>query len=154
MTKLEEIRKSLEEFILKVSPSSFLEGTVKSVDSDKYLVDVELESDLVLFDCRLRSAVTSSKSIDALPAVGSQVLLARLAPDDYVVLACDEIEEYRVTVGETAYKIDAQGHQIGKGNETLKKILNDLVDGVLKVYAPKDVAGLTAIKQRINTLLQ
>jgi hypothetical protein len=71
-----------------------------------------------------------------------------------LVIACDEITEYRVTIGTTVFKLTSDGHLISRGNETLKKVLTDVVDQIIKVGAFKDVPGLTAIKQRINNLLQ
>lgn len=150
----EQIKEALQRIAKSFAPDMIFEGVVTAIDPEQYLVDVELDSGGDLFECRLRATAGSTKSIDVLPAEGSAVILAKINEDEYLILACDEITEYRITVGQVVYKINDTGHLIEKGDETLKKILNDLVDQVLKIYAPKDVPGLTAIKLRINNLLQ
>lgn len=154
MDKLNQVRVGLQEFAAKFAPKQVLEGSVTSVDSANYLCDVEIETDVTYFDCRLRAVVSDNHSLDILPEVGSKVVMAKISDDDYFVLACDKITEYRVTVGSVVYKINADGHEISKGEETLKNIMNDLVDQVIKIGAYKDVPGLTAIKTRINSLLK
>ncbi|MBC7399851.1 MAG: hypothetical protein H7289_07875 [Mucilaginibacter sp.] len=152
--KLNKAREALAEFAGKFAPEFALQGIVKEIDTVNYTVDVEIETDVVYFDCRLRAVVSDKKSIDVLPKMGSKVLLLKISESDYLVLACDEITEYKITVGTAVYKLDATGHVIGKGTETLKKILGDLIDTVLTIGAYKDTASLTQIKQRINNLLK
>ncbi len=102
----------------------------------------------------MRAIASENHSIDILPKIGSNVVLGKLDDSDYIVIAYDEITSYRITVGSTVLKLSADGFLIQKGKETLKAIFSDFVDQVLKVYAPKDVAGLMTIKQRLNDLLE
>lgn len=150
----EQIREALKRIAGSFGPDILLEGKITGIDTENYLVDVELDKEGQLFDVRLRAVSGGNKSIDILPAEGAAVVIAKIADDEYLVLACDQITEYKITVAQAEFKLTESGHLISKGTETLNKILTDLVDQVLKVYAPKDVPGLTAIKQRINNLLQ
>lgn len=151
---MDELDNQIREGLLRLTQSDqVFEGVISSIDSERYLVDVKLDGGGDLFDCRLRATAGSNRSIDVLPAIHSAVVLVKINEDEFLVVACDEITEYRITAGQAVHTINDQGHQIANGDESLKMLLSDLVDQVLKVYAPKDVAGLTAIKQRINTLL-
>lgn len=151
---LNKAREALAEFAGKFAPDLALQGVVKNIDTVNYTVDVEVATDEVYFDCRLRAVVSDKKSIDILPKIGSTVVLLKISKSDYLVLACDEISEYKITLGTAIYKLDASGHVISKGTETLKKILGDLIDTILTIGAYKDTASLTQIKQRVNNLLK
>lgn len=155
MDKTEQlIRDNLKHIAKSHAPDFFFDGTVVNIDAEDYLVDVELDTGGVLYDCRLRASATGNKSIDVLPNEGSSVVIAKITEGDYLVICADEITSYRVTVGGTVFEITEQGTLIKKGEETLNSILNELVTQMLSIYAPKNVAGITAIKARINNLLK
>lgn len=151
----EQIKAAFKRIAKADGPDIIFEGTITDVDDEAYTADVEIDNDGgTIFDVRLRAVASGSKSIDVLPAIGAEVVLAKISDDEFIILACDEITEYRLTIGNTVYKVDSTGHEISKGNESLKKVLNDLVDVILTIGAFKDTATLTLIKQRLNNLLK
>lgn len=154
MDKLKEASDALKKLAGKFGPNIFQEAEVISVDAIEYQADLKTYEGLELFDCRLRALIGGSQSLDIMPKVGSKVLVAKLEDDDYFVLACDEIDSFKVTTDTTVLDIDAVGVGISKGQESLNGILNSLIDEILKIYAPMNKPGLTLIKQRINTLLK
>ncbi len=89
------------------------------------------------------------------PKQGSVCLIGLIENKEAAAFLIDaeEVEEYVLNVNESLFKIDLNGFEIKKGNVTLKKILDEVVSQMLKIYAPKDVAGITAIKTSINNLL-
>ncbi|MFS2189811.1 hypothetical protein ACCC92_24255 [Mucilaginibacter sp. Mucisp84] len=150
----EQIRANLKRIAGEHAPDFLFDGTVVSIDAENYLVDVELDTGGVLYECRLRTLATGNKSIDVLPKEGSAVVIAKVTEGDYLVLCADEITNYQITIGTAIFNITEEGTLIKKGDETLKAVLNEMVDQMLKIYAPKDVAGITAIKERLNNLLK
>lgn len=154
MKNIEKARIAFADFASKYGPQVAFEGKVIEVDKENYTVDVEIESEVVFFECRLRAIVSENNSIDVLPVVGANVILLRLEDDDYYVISCDKIEEYKIVTGSSSFKMNTDGFSISTGDETMKKLMNEIVDQMLKIYAPKDVPGLTTLKDRINTLLK
>jgi len=153
--KSQKIAARLREIATAFGPEYLLDGVVDEVDTEAYTCDVEMDDDgSIKYGCRLRALSTGNKSIDVLPSVGSAVVIAKMGGEDYLVLACDEIDSYRVTVGAMVLTIDANGLGFSNGGDSLKAIMSDLVTGLLSVYAPKDVAGITALTGRIDNLLQ
>lgn len=150
----QQIRANLKRIAAEHGPDMIFDATVLAVDEENYLCDIELDPEGTIYDCRLRALATGNKSIDVLPAVGSAVVVAKITDDEYLVLVCDEISKYRITVNNITVQVDAGGVTIGNGTETLKQIMDDLVDQILLIYASKDVAALTLIKTRINNLLK
>jgi hypothetical protein len=152
--KEQAIRDALKRLAGEHAPDFLFDGTIVSVDAENYLVDVELDTGGTLFECRLRALATGNKSIDVLPKEGTAVVIAKITEGDYLVLCAYEITNYQVTIGTAVFEVTEEGTLIKKGNDTLKAVLNDIVNQMLKIYAPKDVAGITAIKTRINNLLK
>ena len=134
-------------------PAPIYDAQVTEVDDEAYTCSVLIDG-LELHDIRLRAVVSTNQSIDVLPKAGTAVLVGWLNDDDFYLLAADEIDSYRITTGDTQFKITADGVLIQKNDETLKSILNDLVTGLLSVAAPKNVPGITALTARINNLLK
>ena len=159
---MEAIDKLRNEFLKQAhsgGPLPLYDATVSAVytedtaDNDAYTCDILLD-DLQVFGVRLRAVVSANQSLDMLPEEGAQVVVGKMGDDDYIVIACDKITSYRLTVGTAVFTVDANGTLISKGVETLNKILTDLVNGLLSVAAPKDVPGITLLLDRINNLLK
>lgn len=151
--KEQEIRANLKRIASEHAPDFLFDGIVVEVDAENYLVDVELDTGGVIYECRLRAIATGNKSIDILPKEGSAVVIAKISDDDYLVLTCDEIDDIRLSAAGYEIQANANGIAIRKGGESLNKILSDLVDEILKIYAPMNKPGLGAIKQRVGNLL-
>lgn len=154
MDKYEEARRKTKELAAQFGPDVADEATVITVNDSDYTVDVRLDNGGKYYDCQLRAIIGGEKSIDVLPKNGTRVLVCRIAEGEYYILAADEIDSYRITVGTSELKIKADGITVKRDTETLKKILDDLLDTILTIGAYKDTASLTQIKQRINNLLK
>lgn len=140
----------------KALPALVTTGTVKDVDTAKYTCTVTRIDRPTLYDVRLNAVEFEGSRFTVVPKAGTEVLVCQIEADqaEAYLLACSQVESVLMKVGTASYQLDDTGHAFSKGQESLKKILNELTDQVLKVYAPKDVPGLTALKQRINDLLK
>jgi len=136
-------------------PADVTTGTVKDIDEDTYTCTVEREDRPTLYRVRLNAVEYTGDRFVLIPKEGSYVLVCMIEGDgaDGYLLATSEIEKLVFAIDTTELQVLAGGFSIKRGDETLKAILNDMIDQVLKVYAPKDVPGLTALKIRINALL-
>lgn len=135
-------------------PMILVDGTITAVDAENYFCDVTLDEGGELTECRLRAASIGNSSVDILPKEGSAVVLAKISEDDYLVLACDQIDEMKITAAGYIMKINEGGISIANGDDSLKSIMSDLIDQIQSIYAPKDVAAIAAIKVRVGQLLQ
>jgi hypothetical protein len=153
--KERHIRDGLKRIAGKYGPLMLLDGEVTAVDSTNYFCDVALDTDptAVISQCRLRAASIGNQSIDMLPAIGSEVVIAKVAEDDYLVLAIDQITSYRITVNNMVFTITESGFSITNGTTSLKDILTGFVTEMLAIYAPKDVAGINNLTTLIDGLL-
>ena len=130
-------------------------GTVKDVDEDAYTCTVEREDRPTLYGVRLNAVEYTGDRFVLIPTVNSYVLVCMVEGDEAegYLLATSAIDKLLFAIDTTELEVVAEGFSIKRGDETLKAILNAMIDQVLKVYAPKDVPGLTALKVRINSLL-
>jgi len=144
MDEISKLRQSFLEQAHAGGPVGFYDAEVIAVDSDSFTCDIML-NDLPQYEVRLRAVVSENQSIDVLPAIGAAVVVGKLADDDYIVIACDKITKYQVTTGDTAIRLNSDGVLIGKGSETLNKILTGLVNAVMGIAAPKDMAAFTLL---------
>lgn len=152
--EIDKLRSQLLQEMAKRGPMALYDAEVTDVDDEAYTCDVLLEGELPIEQVRLRAIISDNQSIDTLPAVGAQVVIGKMGEDDYIVIACDQITSQRITIGGVVFKLDSTGTLISNGEETLKKILTDLVTAVISIGAPKDVATLTGLLTRINNLLK
>ncbi|WPU98379.1 hypothetical protein SNE26_20345 [Mucilaginibacter sp. cycad4] len=152
MNELNKLRRSFVKLAHAGGPLSFYDAVVLAVDDETFTCDVLLD-EAEVYGVRLRAVLSDSKSIDVLPVRGALVVIGKLADDDYIVIACDQIAMYRITTGSTMLRVDPGGVLVSKDGETLGKILNDLVRGVLSIAAPKDVPAIAGLIERINNFL-
>ncbi len=165
----EQIRAKLKEMAKKDGPAVSNIAKVKSVDETKATCVLEDEDGQEIFDVRLRPVLTGKKSFILVPKVGSYVLAVRVEDDDdWMVIASDEIERIGYYIGNTIFEIDSTGFLLKKENETLKKIMVDLVGAVkamsFTLTTPDTITGtttalvnlaqFTAIEMRINEFLK
>lgn len=165
----EQIREALEKMAKNDGPAVSNIAKVKSVDEAKATCVLVDENEQEIFDVRLRPVLTGNKSFILVPKVGSKVLAVRVEDDDdWMLIAADEITKVGYYVGTTIIEIDATGFLLKKENETLKKIMVDLVGAVKAMSfalttpdtingtttALINVAQFTAIEIRINQFLK
>ena len=141
--KEKKIRDGLLHIAKLHGPVMILDGTVLAVDEENYFVDVDFDTEGIQYECRLRAASVGNKSIDILPTVGSAIVVAKIASDDYIMLACDEIDDIRITAAGFELQLNQTGIAISNGGDSLKQILSDLIDQIQSIYAPKDVGAIS-----------
>jgi hypothetical protein len=153
--KEKEARDRLRQIAAEHGPLMLFDGEVVAVDDTDYFCDVQLDTDdnAVIPQVRLRAASIGNQSIDILPAIGSEVVIAKIAEDDYILIAADEITSYRVTVGTMVLTVMDTGFSITNGTNSLNDILSAIIAQMLEIYAPKNIAGINAITPQINGLL-
>ena len=131
-------------------------------------------------DARLKSVIKDGNKFLLIPKVGSVVLVAKIEnSDEYVVIAVEEITEHRINIDNVKFIVDDQGLStainavefnisedgflVRKGEETLKRIFDDLFKAIEKITVntnvgpssiPINVASFEAIKLRVANFLQ
>jgi hypothetical protein len=168
----EQIRAALQLMAKQSGPAVSNIAKVKSVDETKATCTLIDEDDQEFLNVRLRPVLTGKKSFILVPKVNSQVLAVRVEDDDdWMVIAADEIEKIGYYIGSTIFEIDSLGFLLQKENETLKKILVDLVGAVKAMSFTVSTTGtataqtgattalnnmpqFTAIETRINQFLK
>lgn len=179
-----DLQAKLNDFVRTRVPTQIFPATVESVDLDACTCDVQDLQGVMMYDVRLRaSADDETIGMVCYPARGSWVLVGRIgnAESSLVVLATTELQKVTIEVGgslvtvdgatielkqdSAVYNIQSSGHAIEQGAESLKSILSDLISQLelLTVTCsapgspsspPINVAALTAVKARLNTLFQ
>lgn len=112
--------------------------------------------ELTLTGVRLR-AITPTKNDTLLvtPQKHSMVLVADLSGGemcDLAVIQYSEVKEIFIKVGEkgTEFKIDESGYAISKDGESLKDILLDFIDVVMRIFVVQGTGpDLNALKDLI-----
>jgi hypothetical protein len=153
-------------------------ATVKSVDADACTCDADAMG-ITWNDIRIRSQAQAGKVITVLPKVDSSILVARIGnSNELYVAAFSEVDQVLWQIGDASFKFTEAGAEMVKKdkttflqgdlftiktqNESLKKILSDLIDaiGALTVTTgvgpsgiPINKAQFDAIKNRLANLL-
>ncbi len=169
MPTAEQIREGLKRIAKNDGPAVSNIAKVKSVDELKAICTLIDEDGQEIFNVRLRPVLTGKKSFILVPKVGSYVLAVRVEDDDdWMIIASDEIEKIGYYIGNTIFEIDATGFSFKKENESLKKLMVDLL-GAIKAMSftlttPDTINGsttllnnsaqFTAIETRINQFLK
>jgi len=147
--------KLLEKHVRRL-PALVTTGKVKDVDLTAYTCTVERVDRPELFDVRLNATEFNGNRMVTIPAIGSNVLVCSIENHkaEVYLMACSQVDKVVMDIGTSAFEVSAAGTLIKRGDETLNAILNEIVDQMLGIFAGKDVPAITAIKQRINNLLQ
>lgn len=142
-----EIRKNLENISRRFAPDMSNIAKVSSVN-EKECTCVLIDDDgQEFFDVRLRPVTGENKSFLQIPKEGSFVLAVRVEnSDDWMIVACSEIERIQVIVG----------------NENLKDIINDLFSAFANMTfsnsggvtgVPINILEFEALRSRINNII-
>lgn len=149
------VRKSLADFAAKFGPAATLLAKVESVDEDEATCVLIDDEGLKFFDVRLRAVINGKESTTIYPKPGAFVLAVRIeGAEDWMVLWADELTKYRAKIGQTIFEQDESKLELSNNVTSLKSLLNDIVDEMLAIYAPKNVAAITAIKTKIPQLFK
>ena len=161
----EQIRNRLSEIAGQHGPLHSILATVVSVDENE-LTCVLQDDDIEINDVRLSPVINSKQSVTIIPKVGSWVLAVRIENDaEWMIMAADEIDKYRVTVGDLVFEMDGEKFLIKKGNENLKKICFDWIEtsknekhmtnsGVTISLTTASLTAYNSIKTRLNNFLK
>jgi hypothetical protein len=151
---------------------------VKSVDTDACTCDADAMG-ITWNDIRIRSQEQAGKGITVLPKAGSTILVARIGnSNELFVAAFSEVDQVQWQIDDASFKFTVAGAEMVKKdkttfiqgdlftiktqNESLKKILSDLIDaiGALTVTTGVGPSGIPinkmqfdAIKNRLANLL-
>lgn len=153
MDKKQQIRERLRALAAMEGPLQTLLATVESVDLEEYTCVLN-DDDIILHDVRLRPVINDKESITLVPKVGSWVLAVRIEDDaDWMVMAVDEVEKYRIVVGNMLFEMKDGKFLVQSGAENLGKCIDDLIAQIQLIYAPKNTAAITLIQNRFKNLL-
>lgn len=144
-------------------PDSVFPAVVTSVDKTLNVCDVSY-GDMEFGNVRLQAIIKAdTKGLKIYPVVNSVVLVERIGSNGEMSIAMySEIESVSVQVDVTTMVVN-DGFLFQKNAETLKKILDDLLDGINQIIVPTNVGPsgtplnattFTAIKRRVDQLLK
>jgi hypothetical protein len=114
-------KRAVDTFPATVLSVDKLEGTCKVTDGELEYTDVQLSS-----------VIDVTKKFFLFPKVGSSVLVSPINEDLHrlYVEAYSEIESLELGIDQVVFKIDADGFLLKKQNETLKKLMADLIAAI------------------------
>lgn len=114
-----------------------------------------------LHDVRFHATETKPGSrIVEIPAENSSVIYAIIENQatEAVILKCSEIEKVIIQIGTSKYEMDKDGYLISKGSDSLKKILEDLIEVVQGIIVINgrgpDLAKLIDINARLGSFFK
>ncbi|WP_267402799.1 MULTISPECIES: hypothetical protein [unclassified Chryseobacterium] len=133
MATPEYIREGLKQIASSHAPAVSNIARVKSVDENKAICILIDEDDQEYFDVRLRPVLTGNKSFIQIPKVGSYVLAIRVEDDeDWMVIACDEVEKFYWKVGNTNLELSDKVHLEANG-KNFAELVDKLFDAILQM---------------------
>jgi hypothetical protein len=151
----EQIREGFEKMAKMHGPAVSNIAKVKSVNESKATCTLVDEDGQEYLNVRLRPVLTGKKSCILVPKVGSFVLAVRIEDDDdWMIIAADEVTKVGYYIGTSMLEIDATGFLLQKENETLKKLMVDLIGAIKAMSFAVSTTG-TAVAQTgtTNTLV-
>jgi len=154
----EQIKAGLSLFAGKYGPATILPATVTAMNADDTIA-VEFSDASSVDDVRLKSIVAAGNKVILIPKVGSIVLVGSIEnSDEYVVLAVHEIDEVQMLIDNVIYKVDANGFLFQKDNDTLKQVIQLIIEAVQAIIVMQgtnpDRAKLSQAMNKLNNLLQ
>ncbi len=131
------------------------QGEVVKVDVARNTIDVETDKDVVRFDVSLRVLHNKDTGLILVPKKGSSVVIAQIeGGQDYCLLQASELDKEIIKGGK--FKVENNG-------EDLKGLIGELIDAITQITVPTavgpsgipvNIAVFTAIKQRLNQILE
>lgn len=134
MATWEQIRHSFYELAGNFGPAPTNIAKVKSIDEQNGTCVLIDEDDQEFLEVRLKPVLSENKSFIQIPKVGSYVLAIRVEnDDDWMVIACDEVEKFLWTVGNTKLELTDK-ICIEAGNQSLKDLMERLFTVIERGY--------------------
>lgn len=163
MATPEYIREGLKQIASSHAPAVSNIAQVKSVDEVKAICILIDEDGQEYMDVRLRPVLTGNKSFIQIPKVGSYVLAVRVEDDDdWMVIACDEVEKFYWTTGNTSLELTDRIHMEANG-KNFAKLVDKLFDAIQKMafttnYGPTinliNLADFENLRNEFKSLLK
>lgn len=164
----DELKNALHTFVQKRQTVAVIPAKVLSVDSVELTCDVEDSEGIELFDVRLRSALNGDNhGFVLIPEVDSSVLIANIgaSPNEFFVVAFSEVSKVTAWVDQTKVDLDATGILLQRSGQTLKLVLDALIDQIKLITVnvtavgsptgpPINATAFDAIKNNIANLLR
>lgn len=156
-------------------------GKVDSVDTTAMTCLVKIAGKPDRIDVRLRSVITDDSGLTVVPETDSDVLVALIdnKPESTLLLATSRVEQvlYKTddsewlmnndgltaVVDKTELEASKDGYILKRQNETLKGLLDELIDAINQITVPTATGPsgvpvnkpvFTQIKNRLNTLFK
>ncbi|QKX04889.1 hypothetical protein HN014_08145 [Aquimarina sp. TRL1] len=154
--------KELQQAFKGIFPSQeqIFSATVMSVNKEEKTITALDTDQMEYSDVRLSAAIDNkTNKVISFPSVGSTVLLGKISGDDNTLFVCaaNEIESIEGNISGVNFLIDQSGYKINANQESLKRVMNDLIDEINKIIVIQgtsiNVPAMNAIKQRLNNLL-
>jgi hypothetical protein len=118
-------------------------GVVSTVDAEKSVCDIELDSEGAdLLEVRLRAVIDDADAgMIAIPKLGSEVVIGKINTSQWVVLVTSELEEVRLKIGNITCVINESGIVLNGGDLDGMVKINDLVN------------RLNTIENKVNSII-
>lgn len=126
-------------------------AVVKEVDwDDKTMIATGVSDELDYLDVKLGLGGRNVK-----PEIGSYCLLGVIENQEAAafLIEAEQVEEYSLNAGKTVFKSDGEQFSISTEDENLGACMDGLVAEILNIYAPKNVAKIELIRQRLKKVL-
>lgn len=121
--KLKAITGGSNEFFPAIVKEVHANGTLTCMRDEYELYDVMLQ------------AKTSADGWRVVPAIDSVVLVTKISENAFVVLLNSELQGVALKVNDTVFKVDENGFEMSKLNDSLKDAIKLLIEGVQVIVA-------------------
>jgi hypothetical protein len=150
---------ALEKLVGRYTRLQVIEAKVKSVSEDQCEV-IALDGSKDFFRVSLNAVLENGNDkLINYPTPGSTVIIA-IAPGATTasIIAFSQVDQTYFKRGTTVQEIDRDGFKLERDGESLKKVINDLIDEVNKIKViygnTINVAEMINIKLRLNRILK
>lgn len=153
---LRDITKTSDEVYAKVCE-------VLEIDQDEKTINVKPVDDTAeIYNVRLQ-AESETGGLVLFPKVGSMVLVVFINKNNAAVVNTSEVEKLSLVIESCSFEVDNSGFLLKKENETLKKLMADLIKAIkaLKFTTNNgptinliNIADFIALENRFNQFLK
>lgn len=152
----DDIKEQLAAFAGKYGPVAIQHAEVELINYDD-TIQVKTTGGDLIDDVRLKSVVKAGNKIILTPAVGSTVLIARIEnSEEWLMISADEVYKITMVIDEVRIEVDAAGLLIQKQDDSLKDVLNLIIDAVKQIVVLQgknpDYFKLANAKTKVNNI--
>lgn len=143
---IKKISKSSDEVYAKICE-------VLEVNTNDKIIDVKpIDGTAEIFNVRLQ-AESETGGLVLTPKVGSMVLVVFLNKNNAAVVNTSAIEKFSLQISPCMFEVDSTGFLLKKENETLKKLMADLIGAVKNLSFTVSTTGTAAAQTGTTTAL-